>query len=465
MRAIYDPVTGGLRFEGISGVSGIGIARAPSVQLNPTGYTPSGLLSFANDWEAGWLFENGYQAETFDAGAILTPGLGDQLDQYFIQAGSYTVPIVSGDRTYHSAYTLEEIDSMLYGGSLPPASPDPIAPPIPAVPEPSISIDPLASGIRAIYDSTSGGLVFEGMEGVTSIGIAKASSVELNPGGFKASGEFSFANDYEAGWLFLNGLTSDTFDAGNILTPGLTHELDQYYVQVGTHVVPIVSGDQSYLPAYTLEEIDSMLYGGTLQPTPPATPPGEPTVPNPYPEPSLPVVEIPIEAGGDPILAPQPPAGLPADPVPVVIDPPSADPPAEAPPMFLPEIGYDSPIIDAGTLIQLPGFWEIANLEPPPEVDRDIGFTSLAWYRRQITQIELVAAGAAETPGVVEQTESLPTSMVMVTLTGTNFVDFAAAYAAAASDAEQPGMIPEPAGAAMALVAAAVGLCRRRRTN
>ena len=107
MRAIYNPATGDVRFEGLTNIHGVGVNRSGDVRLNPAGAVSGGSFSTASDDEIGWLFFDGIAGGAYDAGPILQPGLGAELSKYYIgvttmgSGKSVTpIPIVSLDGEY-----------------------------------------------------------------------------------------------------------------------------------------------------------------------------------------------------------------------------------------------------------------------------------------------------------------------------------------------------------------------------
>ncbi|MBA4105054.1 MAG: hypothetical protein C0485_04790 [Pirellula sp.] len=89
MKAIYDAETGSLRFEGLFNIHGVGIGRNDKAQFRPEGAaTTQAGFSVANEEEAGWLFLDGIEGGSFDAGTIFPTGLSDGLSDFYIGVSS-----------------------------------------------------------------------------------------------------------------------------------------------------------------------------------------------------------------------------------------------------------------------------------------------------------------------------------------------------------------------------------------
>lgn len=331
MSAVYDPETGGIRFEGLSNIHGIGIMKTGDVGFNPLAATSIGSFSVANDEEISWLFlDGGIEGGGFDAGAIFSPGLASELSNYYIGVSSIgsgknvtPIPIVSATGAY-----LPGFDPFAKPVTVAPPAPPlvdlPLPPPLPTPPssgppmsEPMDWLD--VSGMSAIYNPDTGSIRFEGLTDIHGIGILKTGDVGFNPSGATSTGTFSVANEDEIAWLFLEaGVEGGGFDAGAILSPGLTDELSNYYIGVssmgsGKKVtpIPIVSTTGSYLPSFDPfaepEPIEPVLPPVVVE-----TPLPEPPAPLPPADP--PVVVVPPVQELPPIVEPPPDVNAPVEP-------------------------------------------------------------------------------------------------------------------------------------------------------
>lgn len=146
MKAIYDAETGSLRFEGLFNIHGVGIGRNDKASFRPEGAaTTQASFSVANEEEAGWLFLDGIEGGTFDAGAIFPAGLTDGLSNFYIGVSSIgsgknvtPIPIYTPSGAY-----LPNFD--LFAPSMPIVETPPIQEPVvPAVPgEPVLPVEPV----------------------------------------------------------------------------------------------------------------------------------------------------------------------------------------------------------------------------------------------------------------------------------------------------------------------------------
>lgn len=147
MKAIYDAETGSLRFEGLFNIHGVGIGRNDKVQFRPEGAaTTQASFSVANEEEAGWLFLDGIEGGSFDAGTIFPAGLSDGLSDFYIGVSSIgsgknvtPIPIYSPSGVF-----LPNFD--LYATQAPPVveTPPILDPVIPTIPvEPVFPSEPV----------------------------------------------------------------------------------------------------------------------------------------------------------------------------------------------------------------------------------------------------------------------------------------------------------------------------------
>jgi hypothetical protein len=146
MKAIYDANTGRLRFEGLFNIHGIGIGRNDKASFRPDGAaTTQASFSVANEEEAGWLFFDGIEGGSFDAGTILPTGLSDGLSDFYIGVSSIgsgknvtPIPIYSASGVYLPNFDLYAPPPV---AEMPPV----IQPPISEIPlEPAIPSEPAA---------------------------------------------------------------------------------------------------------------------------------------------------------------------------------------------------------------------------------------------------------------------------------------------------------------------------------
>ena len=163
MKAIYDAETGSIRFEGLFNIHGVGIGRNDKASFRPEGAaTTQASFSVANEEETGWLFLDGIEGGSFDAGAIFPAGLSDGLSDFFIGVSSIgsgkdvtPIPIYSPSGVYLPNFDLYAtpappvvetppiLDPVVPTMPLDPVIPDePVLPPVVEIPPPAEPSDP-----------------------------------------------------------------------------------------------------------------------------------------------------------------------------------------------------------------------------------------------------------------------------------------------------------------------------------
>jgi hypothetical protein len=470
--AVYDPLTGGLLLEGVNGIRSLGLGRAvtsPTLNFEARNTTLADM-SVGYDREVGWIFLEGFTGSQFDAGPILPTGLTTELSDLFLTTDGYaSIPIVSNGQSYASRYDsvltmeatwLPPTPAAPPAGSPPLYVPPSVSPPVgvPPMEEPPYAppvVDPV--GMHAIYDPLSGGLRFEGIDGIRGLGLSRSlSAPALNfAARNEANSDLSIGYEFELGWVFLEGFSGGGFDAGAVLPTGLTSELSELYILAGSTPVPIESNGVVYSSRYaSAGEVEATWYPNPVEAPSTVLPLPIPIDPAPGPVDPItpPVWQPPTDPGTGGSVAIEVPASYPDSGLPES-EPVQQPDLVVVPPRFLP--GNNIDIMERGGIAFEGGF-----LIDPSESEWFRSTKGLVFWDGPNDFVYLDAMD-----GLVGDTfEQAPVSTtVMLYAYGSVDGSFNSQSQAAASSGEH--VVPEPCSLIAMIPAAVLLLGSRRRSH